>query len=459
MALEKEATLKVRRGGLLVFILMLPLIIALLGFANLQKGMPQWPSALAETQPRGAIIARDGTIFAEGRVESRRYPQGKLGAHVVGFSGALQPDGTYGLEGLERSLDALLESGQDVTMTLDPALQAVAQAELARAAESRNAWNGALIAIESGTGRILAAASYPEYDPNAFRSVENRETFANRAFLDQVEPGSTVKPLLVAALLQEGRLKPDEVLEADNVVRIGRHAIRNAVNHDPEVSVTDILRLSSNAGAITLGQRFTSEELYLWLRHWGFGSAPELAHATTRRGQVNPPERWVPQDHASTSIGYSMSVTALQLAAAYSVFANDGLYLPPRLLEETPAGPARRILSAEVARTVREMMVEVVESGEARRARVPGIAVAGKTGTGQIFIDGAYSRTAYTTSFAGLFPADDPKVTVVVYLQGAEGLPHELYGSTLAAPIFQAFASEAVTLWGLPPNPAGYAAQ
>jgi cell division protein FtsI (penicillin-binding protein 3) len=350
-----------------------------------------------------------------------------------------------------------LQGGHNVTLTIDPTLQAIAQSELSKAAVSRNAWNGAMIAIESGSGRILAAASYPEFDPNAFRQVRNRETFNNRAFLDQVEPGSTVKPLLVAALLQEGRLTATETLAVADHIAVSRHVFRDVMEHPPELSVTDILRFSSNVGTIMLGSRFTSEELFLWLRHWGFGRDPKLAYATTRRGQLNPWESWVPQDHASTSIGYSMSVTALQLAAAYSVFANDGLYVPPRILEEVRPEGARRILSPRIAQTVRAMMVEAVETGEARRAKIPGIAVAGKTGTGQIFVDGGYSKTAYTTSFAGIFPADNPKVTVVVYLQGAEGPAHELYGSMIAAPIFQAFGSEAMALWGMPPQAPGYA--
>lgn len=457
MALEKRPTLELRRGSALIIFMVLPLLVALSGFASLQKGLPQWPAALAEVPARGAIVARDGTIFAEGRADLRRYPQGRLGAHIIGFSGALQPDGSYGLEGMERSLDSVLQKGHNVTLTIDPTLQAIAQSELSKAAVSRNAWNGAMIAIESGSGRILAAASYPEFDPNAFRQVRNRETFNNRAFLDQVEPGSTVKPLLVAALMQEGRLTATETLAVADHIAVSRHVFRDVMEHPPELSVTDILRFSSNVGTIMLGSRFTSEELFLWLRHWGFGRDPKLAYATTRRGQLNPWESWVPQDHASTSIGYSMSVTALQLAAAYSVFANDGLYVPPRILEEVRPEGARRILSPRIAQTVRAMMVEAVETGEARRAKIPGIPVAGKTGTGQIFVDGGYSKTAYTTSFAGIFPADNPKVTVVVYLQGAEGPAHELYGSMIAAPIFQAFGSEAMALWGMPPQAPGYA--
>lgn len=454
---QEQTTLTLKRGGALVIFMLLPLLVALYGFADLQKGLPQWPTALAEAPRRGSIKAADGTIFAEGRVDHRRYPQGRLGAHVVGFSGALQPDGAYGLEGLERSLDGVLQSGQDVTITIDPTLQAVAQAELGKAARARKAWNGALIAIESGSGRILAAASYPEYDPNQFRTVTSRETMTNRAFLDQVEPGSTVKPLIIAALMQEGRLGAGEVIEAGSSLRVGWHTFRNALEHPPEVSVADILRFSSNVGAITLAQRFSSQELFLWLRHWGFGEDPRVSYTSARRGQVNPWEAWVPQDHAATSIGYSMSATALQLAAAYSVFANDGLYIRPRLIEDGGEPEVKRILSANVAKAVRGMLEGVVESGEARRAKIPGIPVAGKTGTGQIYLDGSYSRTAYTTSFAGIFPADDPRVTVVVYLQGAEGPPSELYGSLIAAPIFQAFGSEAVALWGMPPKTAGYA--
>ena len=148
-----------------------------------------------------------GTIFAEGGVEHREYPQGTLAAHVVGFSGALQDDGRYGLEGLELSQDATLERGDDVILTLDPNLQAVAQAKLQETIAAFGAENGAVVMLEAGSGRILAAASYPDFDPNSQGGVEDRDRIINKAFVRLFEPGSVMKPFVVASLLETGRLR------------------------------------------------------------------------------------------------------------------------------------------------------------------------------------------------------------------------------------------------------------
>ena len=444
--------LQLTRRTLLLFLLALPLLAAFLGFASRGATLPDWPKALAESPRRGAILGSDGTVLAEGAVEHRRYPQGTLAANVIGFSGAEQPDGRFGLEGLEFSLDSRLNAGEDVTLTLDSKLQAIAQAEVKRTVLAFKAESGAAVMIETGTGRILAAASYPDYDPNYQGRVRDRGDIANRAFLQQVEPGSTIKPFVVGALLQSGKLEPDDIIDTPMTLRVGDKTFRDVAQHEDTLPLPDVLRYSSNSGMIHLGERFSSPELYDWYRRYGFGTSVDLTYANDRSGQMRAPESWVPQDHASASIGQSLTVTELQLATAYSIFANDGLYVPPRLVEDEPWRMPHRVLSPEVAREIRSMLVHTVEESGLRVAEIPGVLVGGKSGTADVFEPsvGAYVDGEYTLHFAGFFPADNPRVTMAVFVHKPK-----LEGATstfVAAPLFGAIGRETVALWGLPPR-------
>ena len=464
---EPAPQLRLHKRALFLVLLALPLLAALGGFVRLQAKAPDLPAALTEEPRRGLIQTRDGTILAEGAVEHRRYPEGRLAAHVVGFSGAVQPDGRFGLEGLEYALDRRLQAGEDVTLTLDPSLQAIAQAELRKAAQTFEAENGAVVMLEANTGRVLAAASYPEFDPKRQGQVEERSIISNRAFLQQVEPGSTMKPFVVAALMEAGRLSPDETLEVGPYMRVGTQDFRDVSSHDPVLSIPDILRVSSNVGMIKLGERFSSEELSSWMYHFGFGRDVGLNAAYTRDGRINPWQNWVPQDHASATIGQSVSTTALQLAAAYSIFANDGVYVPPQLLEDEVAfeevdgqevrAGAARVISSSTAQSVKDMLVYTVENSGLSVAKIPGVEVAGKSGTADVFDNekGEYIK-AGTLLFAGMFPADNPRVTAVVYLQKPK---EESLSTYVAAPVFRAIGSETVALWGLPPKPGQVAGQ
>jgi cell division protein FtsI (penicillin-binding protein 3) len=430
--------------------LTLPLVLALVGFVALQRGAPAWPDALVEPTHRGRLLAGDGTVLADGPAEDRRYPQGTLAGPLVGFTGAVQPDGRYGLEGLEYTLDARLQAGESVQLTIDPTVQAAAESRLAETVLETEAENGTVVVLEVGSGRVLAAASYPTFDPNAWPSA-SRDAMVNRAFLQQYEPGSVMKPFVVAALLESGRLGPDEVVDTPMTLRVGDKTFRDVSQHEPELSVADVLRVSSNTGTIAMAQRFESAELHAWLAAFGFGQELPLRSTFTRPGLLNASGRWVPQDHASAAIGQSVATTALQLAAAYAIFANDGRYVPPRLVEDEPVPPPHQVISPEVAMTVRHMLTYTVESGSLRQTRIPGVATAGKTGTADIFdsASGSYLPGDYTLSFAGMFPAEKPAVVMVVTVQR----PRTSTSSTLvAAPLFRAIGSEVVAHWGIAPG-------
>lgn len=442
--------LRLARRYLMAVMLSTPLLFALAGFAMRQNALPIWPQPLVEPVPRGQILAADGTVLAEGAVAARSYPQGELGAHVVGFSGAVQPDGRYGLEGLEYTMEQTLQAGSDVYTTLDPTLQAAAESKLAQSIAEVQAENGAVVILEARTGRILAAASYPSYDPNALASTD-RNAMQNRAFLQTYEPGSVMKPFVVASLLETGRVSTDEIVPAPMHLRVGDKTFRDVARHDPELAVPDILRYSSNTAMLNLTERFAPEELYAWLQHFGFGQQLALGSAFTRSGLLNPWERWVPQDQASVTIGQSVSTTPLQLAMAYSIFANDGVLVHPFLVEGESVPEPRRVLSPEVARTVRGMLAYTVDQSGLKLAEIPGVDVAGKSGTADVFDldEGRYIEDDYSLTFAGMFPAERPDIVMVVTVQKPRANTSSTY---VAAPLFRAIGSEIVAGWGLAPT-------
>src|SRR5690625_272648 len=201
MALN-QPTLQVRRvkGILVGLALLLPLFLSMYGFARLGNSAPAWPGQLQDPPPRGSILARDGSVLAAGPVTNRRYP-GALAPQIIGFSGKLQPDGRYGLEGLEYTYDTQLQAGGELHTTIDPLYQSIVQSHLAAAAELYNAESGTVVMLQVGTNEILAAASWPAYDPNEISGTSPKQ-FINRAFLNQYEPRSVMKPFVVAALLE-----------------------------------------------------------------------------------------------------------------------------------------------------------------------------------------------------------------------------------------------------------------
>lgn len=453
---QQASVLRLRRSALLRLVLVAPLLIAFVGFALRQGSPAEIPVPPTEALIRGQILASDGSVLAGGPVGSRTYPYAGMAGSLLGFTGSIQPDGRYGLEGLEYVLDPLLTAGQDVRLTLDPTIQATTDRHLADAAIENGADTGSAVVLEVGTGRILAAASYPSYDGNQWREADAAQMI-NRPFLEEYEPGSVIKPLIVAALLESGRLRPHELIEAPMSLRVGNQTFRDVAQHGPLLSVEDVLAYSSNSGMIHLGSRFAAAEMHDWLMRFGIGQDLDLTTAYTRSGILNPWYRWVPQDQATNSLGQNHSTTALQLAAAYSVFANDGIYVPPRLTEEEELPEPHRVLSTAVAQEVRGMLTHVTEASGLRVAVVPGLDVAAKTGTADKF-DAELNRYVpgdYSLSVAGMFPATAPEVVLVVVLHK----PDEGSTSTYTTgPLFRAISAEVVASWDTAPRLESYAA-
>ena len=450
-----RAQLKLHRKWLLLIATVLPLLGAIAGFGFKRPTISPMPAPLSLEVARGRILAADGTVLAEGRAGARFYPQASLAAPLIGFTGAIQPDGRYGLEGLEFNYDAVLQQGADVNLSIEPSVQASAERHLRDAALTHGAESGAVVVLEVGTGRILAAASYPNYDPNTYQTA-SRNQMLNRPFQQVYEPGSVIKPLVVAGLLQDGLVNTHELIEAPMTLRVGTKTFRDVARHDPLLPVTDVLAYSSNSAMIHLGARFTPAQLHDWLSRFGVGRDLDLSSAFTRSGILNRWDRWVPQDQASNSIGQNLSMTPLQLAAAYSIFANDGVYVPPSLVEGEELPAPHRVLSSEVAREVRAMMVQVMATGGLRSVTIPGINVAGKTGTADVYdaAAGSYLPDDYALTFAGILPAEAPEVVVVVTLMKPDAASTSTY---VAAPLFNAIGTDLVAHWGVAPRTQAWA--
>jgi len=455
---QKEQELKLQRSRkyLIASVFSILFVLVLTGFVNSEQLTPKWPSGFEDIVPRGKIMTKTGVVFAEGLAEHRRYPQNELAAHIIGFSGKLQNNGRYGLEGLEYSKDADLQAGKDIIITIDPHIQAVSQEFLSKTVNEQKADNGTVVILEAGTGRVLAAASYPDYDLNKQGQVFDRSIITNKAFLNLFEPGSVMKPFVVASLLESKKLDLTEEIDTPMTLKVGDKTYRDVAQHESKLNPWDILRYSSNVGMIHLSERFSDKELYAWLSHIGFGRDIGLRSAFTRSPNLRPP-KWVPQDQASITIGQSLSTTTLQLAAFYSIFANDGLYIPPYIVEGEQSDEVRQVFSMETAKTIRSMLRYVVKNSSLNHLMPKNSKVGGKTGTADIYDNktGRYIKGDYTLTFAGMFPIEKPKLIIVVSIQKPRVASSSTY---VAAPLFARIQESISALWQTPSEASSLAA-
>ncbi|WP_315941242.1 penicillin-binding protein 2 [Deinococcus sp. Marseille-Q6407] len=436
--------------------------IAALIFLGLAWGYAQleWstPSSLSHSvvQGRGSILAADGTVLASSVGGERHYPQGPLAGQVVGMMGTQK-----GLEGIENAYNPQLESGQNITLTLNPRIQAQAEAALARRIPKSGGDSGAVIVLETRTGRILADASYPPFDPNHWRDYQPSD-WRNRPLLDVFEPGSPIKGLTVAAALNEGALTPETVFDTPMRRYVGDKSsgstIGDAVQHPAKLTTTGVLRYSSNVGISHVVERLPGTKLRDYLLAYGYGTDVDLGPVRTETGVLQNENKWDPLVRTTSGFGQGMSGTTLQLAAAYNVLANDGLYIPPKLVEGSEYGQRREVLTHPQARQIKPMLQTALE-GIHHAAGINGYSCAGKTGTAQMAgDDGRYMKGQYNSTYAGFCQTVDPRITIAVMVHGAKEASGVYQGSTLAAPIFQEVSAGIISMWGLPPEelPDGY---
>lgn len=431
-----------RRVRLIALLMALPLVYLWWSYGRVEMKLPAGAAVPAATAERGRLLLGE-LVLAETVGGKRRYPQGTLAGQLIGFQGS-----DRGLEGIEYFQEAELAAGSDVRLTLDPVFQAAAEAGLERAVLENEAQAGSVVALEAGTGRVLAVASYPRFNPNSWGDY-GPGLWWNRAFQAQYEPGSTVKALVASALINEGLATPDSRLDTPMARYVGKIRVGDAVEHPRDLDLASILGYSSNVGISTLAERMSSQRLYDYLSAFGIGKPVALQGVSVARGRLRDVRDWGDIGRVTASFGQGFSTTTLGLAAAFSVLANDGLLIPPVLVEGSAAAAPRRVVSEEAARTTRRMLSAIVEERLRRSAAIPGYCLGGKTGTAQVAVDGRYSDSLYSGIFAGFFPCEKPRVTMVVEVFGGK---KQYYGSLVAAPAFRAITEEVLANWGLLPT-------
>ncbi|MEM7433412.1 MAG: penicillin-binding transpeptidase domain-containing protein [Pseudomonadota bacterium] len=403
----------------------------------------------------------------------RYYPAGEVTGHLVGFTD-IDDKGLEGLElaynhwlagesGAKRVLkDRLgravenIESirpphhGKSLRTSIDLRIQYVAYRTLKAAIQSYNAESGSIVVLDTHTGEVLAIANQPTYNPND-RSQFSAERYRNRAITDIFEPGSSIKPLVVAAALESGQYRPSSIVDtAPGYVVVGPKTIEDSKNLG-RVSLTTILARSSNVGATKLAMSLEPDQLWRTMNKLGLGALTTSGFPGESAGTLTHYDHWQPISQATLAYGYGLSVTPLQLAQAYSVLGNNGLLRPVSLVALNEAAGGDQILAEESAVAVRRMLEEVVRpGGTGTGAAVTGYRVAGKTGTSWKFAAGGYSEDKYISVFAGLAPASNPRLATVVVIDEPTG---ELYyGGDVAAPVFADVMSESLRLLAVPPD-------
>jgi cell division protein FtsI (penicillin-binding protein 3) len=403
----------------------------------------------------------------------RYYPAGEVAGHLVGFTN-IDDDGQEGLElafnhwlagepGAKRVLkDRLGRSvenvesirpphhGKELRTSIDLRLQYLAYRTLKSAIQKNKADSGSIVVLDVKTGEVLAVVNQPSYNPND-RSQFSADRYRNRAITDIFEPGSSIKPLVVAAALESGEYRPSSVIDtAPGHVIVGPKKIEDKRNLG-RVSLTTILARSSNVGVTKLAMTLEPDQLWNTMTRFGLGSLTTSGFPGESAGLLTHYNHWRPISQATLAYGYGISVTPLQLAQAYSVLGGDGLMRPLSLVALDAPARSERVLSEDSAIAVRRMLEEVVRpGGTGTKAAVTGYRVAGKTGTAWKFAAGGYSQDKYMSIFAGLAPASDPQLAAVVVIDEPHG---ELYyGSDVAAPVFADVMTESLRLLAVPPD-------
>ncbi len=437
-------------------------------FVYLRRQLP--PEAIDRLAP----VLADASAGVEVRREYRRYyPAGEAAGHVVGFTDI----DDRGQEGVELAWDRLLRGedgrnrvivapgnrvvedlgvirpmrpGADLALSIDRRLQYLAYRELKAAVARHRARAGWAVLLDPRSGEVLAMVNQPSYNPND-GAQRRGELTRNRAVTDPIEPGSTMKPFTVAAALMRGEYRPDTPVDTSpGILKVGGRTVKDVRNYGV-LDVTGVITRSSNVGAARLALSLEPDALWSLYSAVGFGQIPGGGFPGEAPGVLRDFRGWSTFEQATMAFGYGISVTALQLARAYGALANDGVLVPVSFVRVETPPPGERVMPAEVARQVRAMLETVVTpAGTGRRARVPWYRVAGKTGTVRKAVRGGYADDRYRALFAGMAPASNPRLVLVVVID--EPAAGQYYGGQVAAPIFSAIMADALRLLDVPPD-------
>ncbi len=423
---------------------------------------------------REVLARRISGVFGE-REYQRYYPAGEVAAQLVGFTNV---DGG-GIAGLELAYEEWLRGlpgkkqyikdlhgdavrdigvleparpGNDLRLSIDLRLQYLQHQELQRAVARTGADSGSIVTLDAHTGEVLAMVNHPVYNPNARGEIKPAHT-RNRAMTDEYEPGSTMKPLTLVAALESGRYTVETMIDTSpGRIRVGRKTLPDPRNYG-EISVSRVIEKSSQVGVTKIALDLGREPIWNVFQRLGMGQGLGTGFPGESAGRLPNRTRWSKIEEVTLAFGYGLTATPLQLARAYAAFANDGVLLPVSLLalqEQHPTG--QRVMAPETAREVLTVLNRVTgEHGTARRARISGYEVGGKTGTVHQVGAQGYIDNKYRALFAGVAPVEDPRIVTVVVLNGPQG--EEYGGGAVAAPVFSRVAQGALRLLNVVPEP------
>lgn len=431
----------------------------------LQKEIPPQQAELIEKREFQAVYTEKNY--------KRYYPQPQPNAQIIGLTNS---EGV-GIEGLEMQLNKRLagvdgeqqvvrdkkgnrvkdpeivkevESGENITLSIDSRLQYILYRELTAAGVANNARSASAIAVDVKTGEILAMTSWPSYNPNDKNGLANKDAMRNRGATDMFEPGSTMKPLTVAMALETGKYMPATVVNTSpGSMRVGNHTIRDTHNYG-QLTLAGIIQKSSNVGVAKIALSLPYATLPTFLKRVGFGQRSAVKFPGESSGMVLPPSKWNVSEVATMAYGYGINATVLQMVDAYAMLANHGVKVPLSLykLEEPPKG--QQMIDPKIADQVLLMMEAVtLPGGTARQANIPGYRVAGKTGTAhKLRADRkGYSEKEYRALFSGVAPVSDPRLAIFVVVENPQG---QYYGGLVAAPVFARVMQESLRLMNVP---------
>ncbi|HET7204188.1 MAG TPA: penicillin-binding transpeptidase domain-containing protein, partial [Steroidobacteraceae bacterium] len=403
----------------------------------------------------------------------RYYPHGEVTGHLLGFTNV----DDVGQEGVELAFDQWLggepgikrvmrdregrtiedierikapRPGQDLRTSIDLRVQYLAYRALKQAVQENDARGGSVVVLDVATGEVLAMVNQPAFNPND-REQYLPSRYRNRATNDFFEPGSSIKPFVVAAGMKSGRFHADTLIDTGpGSMRVGIKTVRDKHNLGT-IDVRTVLAKSSNVGVVKIALSLKPQEMWATLHDLGFGAVTGSGFPGESAGILTGHEHWRSIGQATMSYGYGLSVTPLQLAQAYAVLGTGGLRRPVSLRRVESAPEGERVLEASVAKEVVRMLESVVsDEGTARRAAVMGYRVSGKTGTAWKAADGGYNATKYMAVFGGLVPASNPRLAAVVVID--EPSAGRFYGGEVAAPVYSEVMSGALRLLAIPPD-------
>ncbi|MFZ3063972.1 MAG: penicillin-binding protein 2 [Nitrospirota bacterium] len=415
--------------------------------------------------------------------ESKRfYPKKELFGQLIGFAGL---DNT-GLSGIEARYDEFLKGedgfvilerdargshifpssgykppvkGRDIILTIDEGIQYICERELDKAIQKTHAKSGMIIGMDPKTGEMLAMAVKPSFNPNEFIKYAPEE-WRNRIVSDPYEPGSTLKVIVASAALEDKVASPSEpMFFGEDKIDIDGEIIHDTVKEKGRLSFRDVIKRSSNVGAVRIGMRLGKERLYSHLKSFGFGERTDIDISGESKGILRQTREWSKRSIGTVSLGQEIGVTPIQLITAFSAVANNGWMMKPFVVSEIRDGDKivrkvypeikKRVISAETAAEMTRILTSVVEGGTGERAAIEGYRVAGKTGTAQK-IDpktGLYSDKYFISSFIGYAPAEDPQIVLLVVIDSPEGIA---WGGSIAAPVFKSVAEDVLLYMNAP---------